>query len=257
MRFLVQEVRAGRTNLAFFELETLRFSALNGQERPFSLGTGPANSMAETVDALLPLSFLEAVRDVDTPVEDAELVGDLRNKRLGLSETVYMQIRRFDEAVRRKQRTPHEEAVALARLVGRRPDAEAVFRAAGRYLARDAYRTISPVTRRLLLLLPSLVTRPVALRHLRRIGRRYFNGEISRVGSSIYLEVPDPVTLNSAPRSAGCAYYESGLKELLRLMVNSVGAVEHVRCASRREGRCTWRAEWRPMAGGSRDETHT
>jgi hypothetical protein len=202
-----------------------------------------------TVDALLPLSFLEAVRDVDTPVEDidAELVGDLRNKRLGLSDTVYMQIRRFDEAVKRRQRASQDEAIALAKLVGRRPDAEAVFRAAGRYLAREAYQTIGPITRRLLLTLPSFVTRPIAFRHTRRLARRYFNGRVSREGAWLYLEVPQSVTKDSAPKSIGCAYYESGLKELLRLMINGVGSVEHVSCAARSEGTCAWRAEWRPL----------
>ena len=55
-----------------------------------------------------------------------------------------------------------------------------------------------------------------------------------------------PVTATSAQRSIGCTYYEAGLKELLRLMVNSVGGVEHVRCNTRGEGNCSWRAEWRP-----------
>lgn len=206
--------------------------------------------MSLTVDALLPLSFLEAVRNVDTPVEDfeAELVGELRNKRFGLSETVYMQIKRYSDAVKRSQRTAHDEAVALAKLIGRRPDAEAVFRAAGRFLAGEAYQTISPVTRRMMLALPALLSRPVALRHARRIASRYFSGRISRVGSSVYLEVTQSVTLDSAPRSAGCAYYEAGLKELLRLLVNGAGAVEHVRCTARDEGPCSWRAEWRPMS---------
>lgn len=204
--------------------------------------------MSATVDALLPLSFLEAVRHVDSPEEDfeAELVSDLRNKRLGLSDTVYMQIKRFTDAVKRRQRTSHDEAVALAKLIGRRPDAEAVFRAAGRYLAREAYQSMSPLTRRLLLVFPSLLTRPIALRHTRRLSARYFNGRVSRIGSSIYLEVGRSVTVDAAPRSIGCSYYEAGLKELLRLMVNSVGGVEHVRCATRGEGSCTWRAEWRP-----------
>jgi predicted hydrocarbon binding protein len=204
--------------------------------------------MSATVDALLPLSFLEAVRFVDSPEEDfeAELVGDLRNKRLGLSETVYMQIRRFTDAVKRGQRMSHDEAAGLAKLLGRRPDAEAVFRAAGRYLAREAYQAMSPVTRRLLLILPAIMARPIALRHTRRIADRFFNGRVSRVGSSVYLEVVRSVTAGSAPRSVGCTYYEAGLKELLRLMVNSVGGVEHVRCSTRGEGTCTWQAEWRP-----------
>jgi hypothetical protein len=201
-----------------------------------------------SVDPLVPLSFLEAVRNVDSPIEDfeAELVGDLRNKRFGLSDTVYNQIRRFSEAVKRNQRAAQDEVAGLAKLIGRRPDAEAVFRAAGRFLAREAYQTISPIARRLMLVLPSLFTRPLALRHTRRLARRYFNGRVSRVGSSIYLEVPQSVTQDSAPRSVGCAYYEAGLKELLRLLVNSVGSVEHDRCATRSEGTCSWRAEWRP-----------
>lgn len=203
--------------------------------------------MSDTVDALLPLSFLEAVRNVDSPVEDfdAELVSDLRNKRFGLSDTVYMQIKRFTDAVKRKQRTSHEEAVALARLLGRRPDAESVFRAAGRHLASEAYLTIGGFSRRLMLIVPSLLARPIALGHARRISKRYFKGRISRVGSNVYLEVAASVTCDTAPRSIGCTYYEAGLRELLRLLVNSAGAVEHIRCASRGEGACAWRAEWK------------
>ena len=97
--------------------------------------------MLATVDALLPLSLLEAVRNVDTPSDqfDAEYVDELRNKRLGLSDTVYAQIKRHTEAVRRRQRIGQDEAIALAKLIGRRPDAEAVFRAAGRYMGRESY----------------------------------------------------------------------------------------------------------------------
>jgi len=71
--------------------------------------------MLATVDALLPLSLLEAVRDVDTPSDlDAEFVDELRNKRFGLSDTVYTQIRRYTESVRKRHRTAQEESVALA-----------------------------------------------------------------------------------------------------------------------------------------------
>lgn len=208
----------------------------------------PSSTTPPTVDALLPLSLLEAIRNVDTPVEEfeAELVGELRNKRLGLSDTIYMQIKRFHEAVKREQRASFDEAVGLAKLLGRRPDAEAVFRAAGRRLAGEAYKTVGGVSRRLMLTLPAILARPIALRNTRRLARRYLNGGISRVGASIYLEVDEAVTRDAAPRSIGCAYYEAGLKELLRLMVNSVGSVEHVRCASRGEGTCQWRAEWKP-----------
>jgi hypothetical protein len=203
--------------------------------------------MAATVDALLPLSLLEAVRAVDRPVDDpdTEFVAELRNKRLGLSDTVHAQIRRYTELVRRRQRLGVDEAVALARLIGRRPDAEAVFRAAGRYLARQAYGALPPATRRVVAGLPGLLARPLVLRQVRRLARRYFGGTVRRVGGSLLLEVPHPITTPVAPADAGCAYYEASFRELLRLLARSEGAVEHVRCTARAEGGCEWRAEWR------------
>ena len=200
-----------------------------------------------TVDPLLPLSLLHAVRNVDTPNDDleAELVHELRNKRLGLSETVYTQIVRYTEATKRNQRPDQEEAVGLARLIGRRSDAEAVFRAAGQYLAREAYLTISGLTRTLARVLPSFLARPIVLRRVRRIADRYLNAEVKRVGAFIRLEVPNSVTLKTAPDSIGCAFYEGALKETLRLFVGNVGGVEHVQCKARGEVTCEWRAEWR------------
>lgn len=202
--------------------------------------------MTITVDALLPLSFLEAVRKVDRPDDDldAELVPELRNKRLGLSDTVYAQIRRYTEAARRHQRAVQDEAEGIAKLIGRRPDAEEVFRAAGRYLASQAYQAIPGTTRRLIPVLPSFVARPMALRHTARIARRYLNGSVRRSGSFIILDVPHSATVDSAPGRAGCAYYAEFLTELLRLLGTSVGVADHVRCAARGEGSCEWRAEW-------------
>ena len=207
--------------------------------------------MPAPVDPLIPLSLLEAVRTVDLPDNDfeAEFVHELRNKRLGLSDTVFAQIRRFTEAVRRKQRTDFDEAAGIARLIGRRPDAEAVFREAGRFFARQVYRTISPVTRKMLRSFPALLTRPIALRQARRIAQRYLQGSVRRVGGSIMLEIDESVTRDAAPRLGGCSYYESALRELIQLMVGGVGAVDHVRCATRGEGHCEWRAEWRPVRG--------
>ena len=207
--------------------------------------------MATTVDALLPLSFLEAVRAADRPDEDpdAEFVAELRNKRLGLSETVHAQIRRYTEARRRHQRTGAEEVGALARLIGRRPDAEVVFRSAGRWWAEGAYAALPRTTRGVVRTLPGLVARPLALRQVRRLARRYFGGTVRRVGGSLVLEVPAPLTTPSAggptATHAGCAYYETGFRELLRLLVAAGGHVEHVRCLARGEGSCQWRADWR------------
>jgi len=208
--------------------------------------------MSTTVDALLPLSLLEAVRSVDTPEGDheAEFVPELLNKRLGTSDTVYAQIRRYTDAVKRNQRSGQDEAVALARLIGRRPDAESIFRAAGRHLARESYLTIPSATRSMIESLPTLLARPLALRRMARLAHRYLNGTIRRTGAFILLEVPSSVTLDTAPRAIGCTFYEAFLKELLRLLGSGASTVDHVRCQSRREGVCAWRAEWRPETRG-------
>jgi bacteriochlorophyll 4-vinyl reductase len=203
--------------------------------------------MPPTLDPLLPLVLLEAVRAVDRPQGEleAEYVEELRSKRFGMSDTVLAQIRRYQEAVKRQQRPTTEEAIGIAKLVGRRADAEAVFREAGRMIARQTYARIALPTRRLLRLLPALIARPLALRQIRRISERYLAGEVWRVGASIHLEVKDSVTRDAAPKLAGCTFYEAVLRELMQLLVDGVGAVEHVRCASRGEGSCEWRAEWR------------
>jgi hypothetical protein len=203
--------------------------------------------MLATVDALLPLSLLEAVRNVDTPADsfEAEYVDELRNKRLGLSDTIYSQIRRHTEAVRKGKRIPQEEAVALAKLIGRRPDAEAIFRSAGKYLAKESYLTISPVTRKVLRVLPAALARPIAFKRAKKLTGRYMNATVRRVGNFLLLEVPRSVTLDTAPSGVGCTYYESMLKELLRRLIGSIGAVDHIRCSSRGEGTDEWRADWR------------
>ncbi len=205
--------------------------------------------MSATVDPLVPLVLLEAVRSVDMPDDDleAEFVDELRTKRFGLSDTVLAQIRRYSEAVRRGQRLPFEEASGIAKLIGRRPDAEAVFREAGRKLARETYARISAPTRSLIRSMPTLISRPMALRQIRRIGRRSLGGSLRRVGATVLLEVRDGPTLDAGPRQAGCAFYESIMRELMQLLVGGVGAVEHVRCATRGEGTCEWRADWRSI----------
>lgn len=206
-------------------------------------------TLPRTVDALVPLALLEAVRLVDAPDGDleAELVPELRNKRLGLSETVYAQVRRYNVAVRRGQRIPFDEAVALAKLVGRRTDAEVVLRSAGRYLANESYARVAPLSRAIMRSVPGMLARPMALRHMRRIAVRYLGGAIARVGSSVLLSVPSSVTLDTGPRETGCSFQEATLRELLKLLVDGAGAVDHVRCASRGEGVCEWRAEWRAV----------
>jgi predicted hydrocarbon binding protein len=202
--------------------------------------------MPPNVHARIPLSLLEAIRRIDTPEDqiDAEYVPELRNKRLGLSDTVYTQIRRYTEATKRGQRIPFAEASGLGTLIGRRPDSNALFDSAGKILAHDIYNAISRVKRGMMKA-PGFISRPIAFKQLRVIAETFFGGTLERTGSFLSLKVPDSVTVNGAPGSAGCTFYESAMRELLHLLINGGGHVEHVHCLQRDEGSCEWRAEWR------------
>jgi hypothetical protein len=96
-----------------------------------------------TVAALIPLSLLEALRNLDTPVEDGmdELAEEIVVRRLGLSPTVAAQIQRYRQTAERGGAVDLDEVLSVIRLVGRRPDAPLVFADAGRRAARYAART--------------------------------------------------------------------------------------------------------------------
>ncbi|MGK2935091.1 MAG: hypothetical protein ACSLFE_07580, partial [Gemmatimonadaceae bacterium] len=198
--------------------------------------------MPATVNALLPLSLLEAVRGADTPEDtEAEYVHDLRNKRLGLSDTIYAEIQRYTDDAKKNRRVGNEKAIAIAKLIGRRPDAEAVFRRAGKRLAGEMYDSISGTRRALVRFLPAFVSRPLALAGARRVARRYVNGSVGRVGGYVMLSVDESATASTGARGIGCTFYEANLGELLRRLVDGGGAIEHVRCVERNEGTCEWR----------------
>ena len=203
--------------------------------------------MPPTVNARIPLSLLEAIRRIDTPEDqvDTEYVPELRNKRLGLSDTVYTQIRRYNDAMKRGQMIPFAEAEGLGTLIGRRPDADALFQNAGNILAHEVYTSISPTRRSTIRLLPGFLARPMALRQLQTVVEKYFGGTLERTGSFLSLKIPNSATVNGSPKSAGCAFYEYALRELLNLLISGGGQVEHVHCAQRGDSECEWRAEWR------------
>jgi predicted hydrocarbon binding protein len=77
------------------------------------------------------------------------------------------------------------------------------------------------------------------------ISETFFGGTLERTGAFLSLKVPDSVTVNGAPDSAGCNFYASAMRELLHLLINGGGQIEHVHCVQRDDGTCEWRAEWR------------
>jgi len=208
--------------------------------------------MPGTVNAIVPLSLLEAVRSVDIPEGediDVEYVQEHRNKRLGLSDTVIAQIRRYKDAMKRNQPIAIHEATGISRLIGRRPDAESIFTRAGTIVANRIYQLISATRRQIIHLLPGFLARPLAFRQVKRAGEKYLGASVRRVGASIVVGVKESVTFETAAKGIGCLYYESALRELLKLLVNGGGMIDHVHCRERGEDICEWRAEWRAVKG--------
>ena len=208
--------------------------------------------MTGTVNAIVPLSLLEAVRSVDIPEGedvDVEYVQEHRNKRLGLSDTVIAQIRRYKDAMKRNQPIAIHEASGIARLIGRRPDAESIFTRAGTIVANRIYQLISATRRQIIHLLPGFLARPLAFRQVKRAGEKYLGASVRRVGASIVVGVKESVTFETAPKGIGCLYYESALREMLKLLVNGGGMIDHVHCRERGEDICEWRADWRAVKG--------
>jgi|SRR5665213_1920419 len=178
----------------------------------------PAHFMS--VDPLVPLSLLEAVREADRLDGDgeAEYAPEFVNKRLGTTDTVYAQIRRYNEAARRGQPIQEDEVVALARLIARRPDAIELFRNAGTATARAAYARLSAVKRGSVNFLPRIVARPIARRQARKLLARYFGAVLNRSGPALQMDVPARAPVSAGATEPGREYYDAALRELLTLL---------------------------------------
>ena len=184
------------------------------------------------VHSIVPLAVLEAVKNLDTPVEDGltEFAEELLVKRLGLSATVTMQLAEFEQLVRKDARVEPSHVEALLRLVGRRPDADLVFADAGRRAARRAVKRMS------------WVSRLFGHRAARRAARTVLGAELVREQRLPVARVTDPIAIQATPDGAACGFYGAGLVELLRLLVGYEGAMVHVDCRARGGTACEWRA---------------
>ncbi len=192
------------------------------------------------VHSIVPLAVLEAVKNLDTPVEDGltEFAEELLVKRFGLSSTVAMQLAQYESLVRRDARVEPAHVEALLRLVGRRPDADLVFADAGRRVARRAVRRLSVVSRLAARAAPGAMGVAVA----GRAARVVLGGDLRREHYVPVARVIDPIAVNATPDGAACGLYAAAFAELLRLLAGYEGAMLHTACRASGAERCEWRA---------------
>lgn len=194
------------------------------------------------VPAFIPLSLLEAIRNLDTPLDDGldEPAPELVAKRLGLSDTVGAQIARYRETAERSGTVDETEAAGVFRLVGRRPDAELAFADAGRRAARYAARATG--ARALARMSPGGVARRLAARAARTAAREAFGADLRFRGGLADIQVARPLSVVAWPEGEACGFYSAGFAELLRVVTGFEGAIRHVSCQSRGDAFCAWRA---------------
>lgn len=188
------------------------------------------------------LVLLESLRDVDTPAEvlEDEAFHISLPRRLGLSDVIDGQMRRYADMRKRRRQLEASEFLDLLRLIARRPDARMVFEAAGDRLGSE-YVSRTPraagLARRLA---PAGLRRRSLLRHLRRVA------ESLSPGSSIRSDRADPSI--SVARCLPAVADESGsacgmITAAFTACASGLGEttpVRHPSCESRGDASCLW-----------------
>lgn len=217
--------------------------------RTDALRTGGVPRQAETsasITPLFPLLLLETMRDMDRPtevLEDEDVTISLP-RRLGLSDVVSVQIRRFQEEVRAKRPQAAGPVADLIRLVIRRPDAEEICEEAGRRLARYFWTQRSAAFRRAVRLLPGPLSRIAAHRASKKMFGQLAGGRPLAVGRwPAELRIERSLSAEADPGGAACAFYGGAFSELLHFYTGRDYRVRHPECETRQGGSCRWTLE--------------
>jgi predicted hydrocarbon binding protein len=199
---------------------------------------------SDSVHSLIPQSLLEAIRNLDTPLDDGlnELAGETISKRLGLSTTVAQQIERYHELALHNVTVPLDEVIMIFRLIGRRPDAALVYADAGRRAARYTARTSGLGTRLLLRASPRPLRRKLGVRAAAQLARGLLGIELELQQQVPRVRLAESMATRAGFPGAGCYFYSAILAELLRVTSGFEGAMVHERCRARGDDHCTWRA---------------
>ncbi|MEE9206873.1 MAG: hypothetical protein V3U67_00665 [Gemmatimonadota bacterium] len=194
------------------------------------------------VQPVVALAILESLRVTDTPsetIDDEEFTQSLP-RRLGLSEVIDTQIRRYTSMRDSGYTLEVGELNDLLRLIGRRPDAEAVFAAAGTRLARQHFDDQFALTRVGRRLFPAQVRERFMLRSAGRIARAVSpSSAVSTSRSPPELAVEDCV-LSEVANGLACSMLTAAMQECLERYEKDGGLVQHESCKGRGSEACTW-----------------
>jgi len=189
------------------------------------------------ISALVALTLLEAIRDQDAPTEvlESEDLSHTMPRRLGLSDVIDRQIRRYCEEAHSGGRISDDEFRGLVRLVIRRPDSEDVFYHAGSILAEDdcppGWRGGLPRSWGF-----SLARRRARKRLVRLFGRRvggFASGPFT-------LEARTHLFVDGDPGGDACHFLTGFCQVVLQRYRGRCATVVHSLCESRQDAFCRW-----------------
>lgn len=200
--------------------------------------SGETRSEKGQVAALVGLSLLEVIRSRDLPTEilGAENPAETMPRRLGLTEAVGAQIRRFQAEARKGRRIPDEEAQALFQLVLRRPDAAEVFFQVGELLAGEGV----PI-RGLGRLYPRFALRALARRRFRKRTRALFGRSMGGFAPGPFkFEASSHFFLEMDSDGNACSLLSGFGTAILSRYLGSEVEVKHTACLARGQDLCRW-----------------
>ena len=129
--------------------------------------------LTDKVHPGIALALLRSLRDQPTTAEslEDEAFADSLPRRLGLSDVVNVQMHRYADLRDRGQALALSEFLDLVRLISRRPDAQAIFRTAGKTLALERFADPGPIRRIFRRFYPERVRRRKLLRSMSAAAR--------------------------------------------------------------------------------------
>ena len=198
---------------------------------------GAERTSSRRISAVAALTLLEVIRHQDLPREVLEFEDPsvTMPRRLGLSEVIDRQIRRYREDVKRRERITDDEFRDLVRLVIRRPDSEEVFFHVGALLAGDDRL---PGWRRGL---PRALGYGLARQRTRRQLIRLFGRRVGGFASGPFtLEARSHLFIDGYPGGDACNFLTGFCTTVLQRYCGRRARVAHSLCEARRDPLCRW-----------------
>lgn len=189
------------------------------------------------------LALLASLRDQDTPAESLEDEAYVESlpRRLGLSDVVDVQMRRYAELRDSGRSLDLSEFLDLVRLISRRPDAADIFRAAGAALALDRFAESGPLNRAFRRVYPEAVRRRKLLRSMTSAARALSPGaEIVADRTNPGMVIDECALAPAGIHGNACEILTAVLDVCVTEIWDPALGVRHTECLGRGADRCAW-----------------